>query len=113
MGCVVDYSPISILAPELTLDAVMSQLAADNKLTSSSSSATSSPARKNASTVEINDKKNMPKLGMFSGLDEDYFSWKDTVILMGEHGFSLFLTNTNEVAQYPHHNVMKREFIYL
>jgi hypothetical protein len=44
----------------------------------------------------------MPKLGKFSGLNEDYFSWKDTTVnLMGVHGFSLFLTDTNEVAQYP------------
>ena len=44
----------------------------------------------------------MPKLGKFSGLDEDYFSWKDTTVnLMGVHGFSVFLTNKDEVAKYP------------
>jgi hypothetical protein len=57
VGCVIDYSPICILTPELTLDEVMRQLAADKKRASSSGSVTNSPARKNSSNVETYDKK--------------------------------------------------------
>ena len=103
VGCVIDYSPLGILTPELTLDEVMRQLAADRKRANSSGSATGSPARKNSSSSDHTyDKKNMPKLGKFSGLDEDYFSWKDTTVnLMGVHGFSNFLTSSDEVIRHP------------
>ena len=53
VGCVIDYSPIGTLTPELTLDEVMRQLAADRKRVSSSGSVTSSPARKNSPPLNL------------------------------------------------------------
>ena len=103
VGCVVDYSPLGTLTPNLTLDEVMRQLAADKKRAISSGSAANSPSRKSSSSPDsVYDKKNMSKLGKFTGLDEDYFAWKDsTVNLMGVHGFSNVLTDKDEVARHP------------
>ena len=105
VGCVIDYSPLGTLTLELTLDEVMRQLAADKRRATSSGSAANSPARKSSSSSSsdsLYDKKNMPKLGKFNGLDEDNFSWNDsTVNLMGVHGFSNFLTDKDEVARHP------------
>jgi hypothetical protein len=70
VGCIVDYAKIGILTPDLTLDDIMGHLAASNRKQFASGTPLGSPARKGSAT-EIYDKKNMPKLEKFSGLDED------------------------------------------
>jgi hypothetical protein len=99
VGCIVDYARIGILTPDLTLDVIMSQLDASKQKTSPAGSLVGSPLRKGS---ELYDKKNMPKLSKFSGLDEDYFAWKDaTVNSMGIGGFGIFLKDAAEVQKYP------------
>jgi hypothetical protein len=46
----------------------------------------------------------MPRLEKFSGLDEDYFAWKDaTVNSMGIYGFDIFfLKDSAKAKKYPH-----------
>jgi hypothetical protein len=49
-----------------------------------------SPSRRGPA-VQVYDKKSLPTLEKFSGLDEDYFAWKDTTVnSMGIHGLDVF-----------------------
>lgn len=103
VGCVVDYAKIGVLATDLHLDDIMSHLTEVNRKLPSSRVAFSvgSPPRKNSSN-DLYDKKNLPKLTKFSGLDEDFFEWKDsTITSMGIYGFDIFLKDENEVRKYP------------
>lgn len=99
IGCLVDYAQVGTLRPGMTMDDVVGLL--PTLSTKLYSGGIGSPSRR-GTTVQVYDKKSLPTLDKFSGLDEDYFAWKETTVnSMGIHGFGRFLSDASATTKHP------------
>ena len=71
LGCLVDYAHIGTLTPGLTMDDVVGHLSTYTQKFSAQNAG--SPSRRGPA-VQVYDKKSLPTLDKFSGLDEDGMS---------------------------------------
>jgi hypothetical protein len=99
LGCLVDYAHIGTLTPGLTMDDVVGHL---SKYTQKFSAQNAGSPSRRGPAVQVYDKKSLSTLDEFSGLDEDYFAWKDTTVnSMGIHGFGRFLNDASVTTKHP------------
>ena len=90
LGYVVDYSEIGTLSADVSIDDIISAVKATRRGLPVSGVA-DSPTRKG---VQVIDKKAVPTLEKFSGLDEAFFAWKtSTMNTIGQAGFGRFLSD--------------------
>jgi hypothetical protein len=98
LGYIVDYSEIGTLTVDLSIGDIISAVKALRRGHSTSASV-GSPIRKG---VQILEKKTVPNLAKFSGLDEDFFSWKTTTMnTLGVAGHAQFLSDDTMTAKHP------------
>ena len=98
LGYIVDYSEIGTLTVDLSIGDIISAVKALRRGHSTSTSV-GSPIRKG---VQILEKETVPNLAKFSGLDEDFFSWKTTTMnTLGVAGHAQFLSDNMMTAKHP------------
>ena len=98
LGYVVDYAQFGTLTSATTMNDIVSAVKS-SKQRATPSTLPSSPTRR---SVQVFDKKAVPTLDKFSGRDEDYFSWKESMInVLGTAGFGRFLTDDQMPVKHP------------
>jgi hypothetical protein len=97
LGYIIDYAQFGTLTPDSTMNDIVARVnAAKRRLYTTP---TNSPTRR---AVQVFDKKAVPTLEKFSGLDEDYFAWKEaTVNVLGTAGFGRLLTDPDVSTRHP------------
>ena len=97
---VVDYARVGKLTPGITMDDIVDYVtdAATRSSTKKAPRNDSPPSR----TVQVIDKKAVPTLEKFSGLDEDYFAWRElTVNTLGAACLGRLLDDKTMSGKYP------------
>ena len=107
LGLIVDYSRVGCLSDDLTMQDIVKILHTHSlkpAFTSGCTSTPTSPARR--SVQFLYNKKSVPTLDKFTGVDEDYFDWKESTIkTLGTAGFQRFwddaavITKHQEIAE--------------
>ena len=97
LGYIIDYAQFGTLTPDSTMNDIVARVTAAKRR--SYTTPTNSPTRR---AVQVFDKKAVPTLEKFSGLDEDYFAWKEaTVNVLGTAGFGRLLTDPDMSTKHP------------
>ena len=100
LGVIVDYSRVGCLCENITMQEIVQDLHARSLKPAFTPSTPTSPARR--SVQFLYDKKSVPTLDKFSGVDEDYFDWKESTIeTLGTAGFQRFLDDAAVIAKHP------------
>ena len=90
LGYIIDYAQFGTLTPDSMMNDIVARVTAAKQRSYTTPS--NSPARR---AVQVFDKKAVLTLEKVSGLDEDYFAWKEATVLkaLGTAGFGRFLTD--------------------
>lgn len=87
LGWIVTFARRGTLRPGISMREIMEEIATFSQQSDLST-------KKTASSSSVVDKKNIPKLDAFSGLDEDWHSWEvKTTDSLGRAGLARYLTD--------------------
>lgn len=99
LGYIVDFARVGSLTTDILMNDLVKRVTSSQRSTPSSGSPYS-PSR--VAAAQVFDKKAVPTIEKFSGLDEDYFAWKESTInSLGTAGFSRFLDDKSVVMRHP------------
>lgn len=103
LGLIVDYSRVGCLFDDLTMQEIVKNLHTHSLKPSFTPGCTSNPTLPARRSVQfLYNKQWVPTIDKFTGVDEDYFDWKESTIktLLGTAGFQRFLDNAAVIAKH-------------
>lgn len=98
LGYVVDYTRVGTLDTAVSMNEIVRVVTTSKQKTYTVSPGSPAGAR----SVQVFDQKAIPTLDKFSGLDEDYFTWRElTINILGTAGFGRFLDDPTMSQKHP------------
>ena len=99
LGYIIDYAQYGRVADDTTMNDIVKRVKQASGVSSAPASNPGSPSRR---SVQVFDKKAVPTLDKVSGHDEDYFTWKESIInALGTAGFGRFLSEPMTTVKHP------------